>query len=143
MYGKGIKRRLLVSSPDCKSSDMCSVWVWELLGANRCENSTRFSANLRAIDLHEGSSFIPQGIFTNSTTRPCIFVLYYMESRFMGSSYIKKAYFVDLGRSFYQGERLMLRWPKIGTKMDELVGFGQQAAVQTSFKALQSSIDSI
>ena len=61
----------------------------------------------------------------------------------MGSSRVKKAYFGDLGRSFYQGERLMLQWPKIGTKMDELVGFGQQAAVQTSFKARQSSIDSI
>ena len=56
----------------------------------------------------------------------------------MGSSCIEIAYFVDLGRSFYQGARLILRWPKIGTKMDELVGFGHQGAVQTSAQALET-----
>ena len=39
----------------------------------------------------------------------------------MGSSCIKIAYFGGLGRSFYQGVRLLLRWPKIGTKMEDLV----------------------
>jgi len=30
----------------------------------------------------------------------------------------------------------MLRWPKIGTKMVDLVGFGQQVAAETSVQAL-------
>ena len=34
----------------------------------------------------------------------------------MGSSCIKITNFVDLSRYFYQGVRLMLRWPKFATK---------------------------
>jgi hypothetical protein len=91
-----------------------------------------------AIDLHEESRFIAEGIFTNSITRPCLFVLYYAKAMFMGSSCIKIAYFVGLGHSLYHGARLILRCPKIRTKMIDLVGFGQQAASQTSVQALRT-----
>ena len=57
---------------------------------------------------------------------------------FMGSSCIKITYFVGLSRYFYQGVRLKLGWPKFTTKKEDLVGFGQQVAVQTSVQALRT-----
>jgi len=45
---------------------MCLVLVWEIIEANRYENSVTFLKISVAIDLHEGSRFIVEGIFTNS-----------------------------------------------------------------------------
>jgi hypothetical protein len=42
--------------------------VWEIIEANRYENLVIFLQIAVAIDLHEGSRFIAQGIFTNSTS---------------------------------------------------------------------------
>jgi hypothetical protein len=66
MHGKVIKRRLLVSPSDWTGRDMCLVLVWEIIEANRYENLVIFLEISVAIDLHEGSRFIAQGIFTNS-----------------------------------------------------------------------------
>ena len=78
LHGKGIKRHLLISSTDCNSRDLYSVLMWELLGANRCENLVIFLRISVAIDLHEETTFIAHGIFTNSITQPFRFVLYYI-----------------------------------------------------------------
>ena len=66
MHGKAIKRRLLVSPSDWAGRDMCLVLVWEIIEANRHGNPVVFLQISLAIDLHEGSRFIAQGIFTNS-----------------------------------------------------------------------------
>ena len=66
LYGKAIKRRLLVYPSDWNGHHMCLVLVWEIIDANRCENPFIFPEISVAIDLHEGSTFIAQGIFTNS-----------------------------------------------------------------------------
>jgi len=66
MHGKGIKRRLLVYPSDWAGHGMCLVLVWEIIEANRYENPVIFLKISVAIDLHEGSSFIAQGISTNS-----------------------------------------------------------------------------
>ena len=65
MHGKGIKRRLLVSPSDWNGRGMCLVLVWEIIEANRHENPFIFLQISVAFDLHEGSRFIAQGIFTN------------------------------------------------------------------------------
>ncbi len=44
---------------------MCLVLVWEIIEANRHENPFIFLQISVAIDHHEGSRFIAQGIFTN------------------------------------------------------------------------------
>ncbi len=93
----------------------------EISEANQYENLAIFLLISLTVDLHEESRFVAEGIFTNSITRLCLFVLYYIKARFMGSSCIKIAYFVDLGRSFYHGARMILRCPKIRTKMIDLV----------------------
>ena len=138
MQGKDVKRLTLVPPNDWKTRGMCLVLAWEFLEANRCEIPFIFLQISVAIDLHEESRFIAEGIFTNSITQPCLFMLYYTKARVMGSSCIKIACFVGLGHWFYQGARLILRGPKIGTKMDELVGFGHQGAVQTSIQVLRT-----
>ena len=66
MHGKGIKKRILVYPSDWAGHGMCLVLVWEIIEANRCENPVIFLKMSVAIDLHEGSRFIAQGIFTNS-----------------------------------------------------------------------------
>ena len=66
MHGKGIKRRLLVYPSDQNGRGMCLVLVWEIIEANRYENLVFFLQISMVIDLHEGSSFIAQGISTNS-----------------------------------------------------------------------------
>ena len=66
LHGKGIKRRLLVYPCDWNGRGMCLVLVWEIIEVNRCENPFIFLQISVAIDLHEGSRFIAQGIFTNS-----------------------------------------------------------------------------
>ena len=66
LYGKGIKRRLLVYPSDWNGRGMCLVLVWAIIEANRCENLVLFLEISVAINLHEGSTFIAQGIFTNS-----------------------------------------------------------------------------
>ena len=66
MHGKGIKRRLLVYPSDWAGHGMCLVLVWEIIEANRYENPVIFLKISVAIDLHEGTSFIAQGISTNS-----------------------------------------------------------------------------
>jgi hypothetical protein len=66
MHGKGIKRRILVYPSDWAGHGMCLVLVWEIIEANRYENPVTFLKISVAIDLHEGSSFIAQGISTNS-----------------------------------------------------------------------------
>ena len=66
LHGKDIKRRLLVSPSDWNGRGMCLVLVWEIIEANRYENLVIFLKISVAIDLHEGSRFIAQGIFTNS-----------------------------------------------------------------------------
>ena len=117
LRGKGIKRHLVMSSTDFKSRDLYSVLMWELLGANRCEKLVIFLQISVAIDLHEESTFIPHGIFTNSITQPFRFVLYYIYSRFMGSSCVKITYFVGHSRHFYHAVRLMVRWATIAKKL--------------------------
>ena len=42
LYGKGIERRRLIPPSDWNARDMCSVLVWEMLGANRYENPVIF-----------------------------------------------------------------------------------------------------
>ena len=66
LHGKGIKRRLLVYPSDWAGRDMCLVLVWEIIEVNRYENLVFFLQISVAIDLHEGSRFIAEGIFTNS-----------------------------------------------------------------------------
>ena len=66
MHGKGIERRILVSPSDWAGRDMCLVLVWEIIEADRYENLVIFPQISVVIDLHEGSRFIAQGIFTNS-----------------------------------------------------------------------------
>jgi hypothetical protein len=66
MHGKGVKRRLLVFPSDWSGQDMCLVLVWEIIEANRYENLVIFLKISVAIDLHEGSRFIVEGISTNS-----------------------------------------------------------------------------
>ena len=117
LHGKGIKRHLVMSSTDFKSRDLYSVLMWELLGANRCENLVIFLRISVAIDLHEETTFIAHGIFTNSITQPFRFVLYYIYSRFMGSSCVKITYFVGHSRHFYHAVRLMVRWATIAKKL--------------------------
>ena len=119
---------------------MCLVLLLEIPEANQYENPFIFLQISLAIDLHEELRFIAEEIFTNSITQPCTFTLYYVLSMFMGSSCIKIAIFVGLSHYLYQGARLILRWPKIGTKMEELAGFGHQGAVQTSVQALNTLV---
>ena len=45
---------------------MCFVLVWEIIEANRYENPVVFLEISVAIDLHEESRFIAEGIITNS-----------------------------------------------------------------------------
>ena len=66
LHGKGIKRRLLVYPSDWNGRGMCLVLVWEIIEANRCENPVGFLQISVAIDLHEESRFIAEGISTNS-----------------------------------------------------------------------------
>ena len=66
LHGKGIKRRLLVHPSDRNGRGMRLVLVWEIIEANRYENLVIFLKISLAIDLHEGSRFIAEGIFTNS-----------------------------------------------------------------------------
>ena len=66
LHGKGIKRRLLVYPSDWNGRGMCLVLVWEIIEANRYENLVIFLQIAVAIDLHEGSRFIVEGISTNS-----------------------------------------------------------------------------
>jgi hypothetical protein len=66
LHGKGIKRRLFVFPSDWNGRGMCLVLVWEIIEANRYENLIIFLQISLAIDLHEGSRLIAQGIFTNS-----------------------------------------------------------------------------
>ena len=66
LHGKGIKRRLLVYPSEWNGCGMCLVLVWEILEANRYESPVDFLQILAAIDLHEESRFIAEGIFTNS-----------------------------------------------------------------------------
>jgi len=42
--------------------------MWELLGANRYENLAVFPQISVAVDLHEESRLLAEGIFTNSIT---------------------------------------------------------------------------
>ena len=81
---------------------MCLVLAWEILPveAKQYEIPVIFLQISMAIDPHEESRFIADGIFTNPITRPCTFVLYYILSMFMGGSRIKIAFFVGLGHSF-------------------------------------------
>ena len=66
LHGKGIKRRLLVYPSDWNGRHMCLVLVWEIIEANRYENPVGFLQISVAIDLHEESRFIAEGISTNS-----------------------------------------------------------------------------
>ena len=66
LHGKGIKRRRLVHPSDWNGPGMCLVLVWEIIEANRYENLVIFLKISLAIDLHEGSRFIAEGISTNS-----------------------------------------------------------------------------
>ena len=66
LHRKDIKRRLLVYHSDWDGQGMCLVLVWVIIEANRYENPVVFLRISLAIDLHEGSTFITQGIFTNS-----------------------------------------------------------------------------
>jgi len=45
---------------------MYLVLAWEIIEANRFENPVDFLQISAAIDLHEESRFITEGIFTNS-----------------------------------------------------------------------------
>jgi len=54
---------------------MCLVLVWKIIEANRYENLVIFLKISMAIDLHEESRFIAEGILTNSMPRPLSFVL--------------------------------------------------------------------
>jgi hypothetical protein len=49
----------------------------------------------------------------------------------MGSSCVEMTCFDGISPYFYQGVWLMLRWPKNASKMEGLVGFGQQSEAQT------------
>ena len=80
------------------------------------ENLVIFLKISMAIDLHEESRFIAEGILTNSMLRPLSFVLDSILSMFMGGICIKITYFVGLSRCFYQGVRLILQWPKFTIK---------------------------
>ena len=66
LHGKGIKRRLLVYPSDWAGRHICLVLVWEIIEANRYENPVVFLQISVAIDLHEESRFIAEGISTNS-----------------------------------------------------------------------------
>ena len=66
LHGKGIKRRLLVYPSNWNGRGMCLVLVWEIIEANRYENPVVFLEISVAIDLHEESRFIAEGIITNS-----------------------------------------------------------------------------
>ena len=66
LHGKGIKRRLLGYPSDWNGRGMCLVLVWEIIEANRYENLVIFLQISVAIDLHEESRFIAEGISTNS-----------------------------------------------------------------------------
>ena len=66
LHGKVIKRRLVINPGDWNGPGMWLVLVWEIIEANRYENLVIFLEISLAIDLHEGSSFIVEGIFTNS-----------------------------------------------------------------------------
>ena len=66
LHGKGIKRRLLVNPIDWNGRGVCLVLVWEIIEANRYENLVIFLEISVAIDLHEGSRFIAEDLFTNS-----------------------------------------------------------------------------
>ena len=78
LHGKGIKKRLLVYPSDWNGGGMCLVLVWEIIEANRNENLVIFLEISLAIDLHEETRYIAQGIITNlislaqSRTRICI-----------------------------------------------------------------------
>ena len=66
LHRKGIKRRLWVCPSDWIGLNMCFVLVWEIIEANRYENPVVFLKISVAIDLHEESRFIAEGIITNS-----------------------------------------------------------------------------
>ena len=66
LHREGIKRRLLIYPSDWIGLNMCFVLVWEIIEANRYENPVVFLEISVAIDLHEESRFIAEGIITNS-----------------------------------------------------------------------------
>ena len=66
LHGKGMKRRHFVYPSDWNGRHMCLVLVWEIIEANRYENLVIFLKISMAIDLHEESRFIAEGISTNS-----------------------------------------------------------------------------
>ena len=57
--------RFFVSPSDWGGLDMCLVLVWGVLEANRYENLVIFLQILVAIDLHEETRYVAQGIITN------------------------------------------------------------------------------
>ena len=119
LHGKGAKRLQLIPPSDQKTRGLYSVRIWEIIAANRYENPGVFLQISVAINLHEESRFIAEGIFTNSITRPPVFMLHSIQTRFMGSSCVKITYFVSLSRYFYQRVRLMLRWPNLQQKIED------------------------
>jgi len=66
LHGKGIKRRLLVYPNDWNGRGMWLVLMWEIIEANRYENLVIFLEISVAINLHEETRYIAQGIITNS-----------------------------------------------------------------------------
>ena len=66
LHGKRTKTLLLVCPSDWNGRHMCLVLVWEIIEANRYENPVGFLQISVAIDLHEESRFIAEGISTNS-----------------------------------------------------------------------------
>ena len=66
MHCKAIKKRLFVFPSDWNGRGVWLVLVWGVIEANRHKNLVIFLEILVTIDLHEGSRFIAEGIFTNS-----------------------------------------------------------------------------
>ena len=66
MHGKGNKRRILVYPSDWTGRHMCLSLVWEITDAKGHGNLVVFLQSSLAIDLHEESRFIAEGISTNS-----------------------------------------------------------------------------
>jgi len=52
--------------------------MWEIIEVNMYEHPVIFLQISMAIDLHEESRFIAEGIFTNSIPRSCLYVMYYV-----------------------------------------------------------------
>ena len=63
---EGYQRRSFVFASDWAGRDMYLVLACEIIEANRYESPVDFLQILAAIDLHEESRFIAEGIFTNS-----------------------------------------------------------------------------